>query len=61
MSFSLIGLRASGIRINDPACVAKTYPKFFEDLVAACRDTRGTNSSKGTRGTEGTRSSKGIL
>jgi 3-phosphoshikimate 1-carboxyvinyltransferase len=42
MSFSLIGLRASGIKINDPVCVAKTYPKFFEDLAAACRDTKGT-------------------
>ncbi len=42
MSFALIGLRASGIRISDPACVGKTYPKFFEDLAAACRGARNT-------------------
>ena len=32
MSFSLIGLRMPGIRINDPGCVAKTFPRFFEAL-----------------------------
>lgn len=32
MSFALAGLRASGVRINDPACVNKTYPNYFEDL-----------------------------
>ncbi|HEV8000748.1 MAG TPA: 3-phosphoshikimate 1-carboxyvinyltransferase, partial [Planctomycetaceae bacterium] len=42
MSFALIGLRAAGIRISDPACVGKTYPKFFEDLAAARRGARET-------------------
>ena len=32
MSFAVIGLRAPGIRIRDPGCVAKTYPGFWEDL-----------------------------
>ena len=32
MSLSLIGLRAPGIRILDPRCTEKTYPKFFEDM-----------------------------
>lgn len=32
MSFSLLGLRVPGISISDPACVAKTYPGFFEAL-----------------------------
>jgi cytidylate kinase len=32
MSFALLGLRAPGIRIDDPGCVAKTYPGFFADL-----------------------------
>ena len=32
MSLALIGLRAPGIEIEDPACVAKTYPGFFSDL-----------------------------
>ena len=32
MSMSLIGLRVPGIIIQDPGCVAKTYPGFFTDL-----------------------------
>jgi 3-phosphoshikimate 1-carboxyvinyltransferase len=32
MSFALLGLRAPGIRISDPGCVAKTYPGYFADL-----------------------------
>lgn len=34
MSLALLGLRAPGIAIADPACVAKTYPGYFEDLSA---------------------------
>jgi 3-phosphoshikimate 1-carboxyvinyltransferase len=32
MSFALAGLRIPGVRINDPGCVEKTYPRYFEDL-----------------------------
>ena len=32
MAFSLIGLRVPGITIENPACVSKTFPKFFEVL-----------------------------
>lgn len=32
MSFALLGLRAPGIVIEDPGCVAKTYPGYFADL-----------------------------
>ncbi|MEM7456892.1 MAG: 3-phosphoshikimate 1-carboxyvinyltransferase [Planctomycetota bacterium] len=32
MSLSLAGLRIEGVKINDPDCVSKTYPRFFEDL-----------------------------
>jgi 3-phosphoshikimate 1-carboxyvinyltransferase len=32
MSLALIGLRMPGIVIDHPACVAKTYPRFFDDL-----------------------------
>lgn len=32
MAFSLIGLRASGIMIEDPGCVTKTFPNFFQVL-----------------------------
>ena len=32
MAFSLIGLRVPGVTIEDPACVSKTFPGFFEVL-----------------------------
>jgi 3-phosphoshikimate 1-carboxyvinyltransferase len=32
MAFALIGLRSPGIRILDPACVAKTFPDYFARL-----------------------------
>ena len=32
MAFALIGLRIPGIRIEDPDCVAKTFPDYFEHL-----------------------------
>ncbi len=33
MAFSVAGLKLAGIRIKHPACVAKTYPEFFEHLA----------------------------
>lgn len=32
MSFSLIGLRFPGVEIENPSCVSKTFPNFFEVL-----------------------------
>jgi 3-phosphoshikimate 1-carboxyvinyltransferase len=32
MSLALVGLRVPGVVIDNPACVAKTYPGFFTDL-----------------------------
>lgn len=32
MCFALAGLKVSGIRIQDPACVAKTYPAYWDAL-----------------------------
>ena len=32
MAFSLVGLKANGIRINDPECVSKTFPTYFQVL-----------------------------
>jgi 3-phosphoshikimate 1-carboxyvinyltransferase len=32
MAFSLIGLRIAGVVIENPACVSKTFPSFFEVL-----------------------------
>lgn len=34
MAFALAGARWPGVRVRDPACVAKTYPAFFDDLRA---------------------------
>jgi 3-phosphoshikimate 1-carboxyvinyltransferase len=33
MSFALAGLRVPGVAIRDPACVRKTWPRFFEELA----------------------------
>ena len=33
MSFALAGLKAPGVTILEPACVAKTYPGFWDDLT----------------------------
>ena len=32
MSFALIGLQQRGIFVENPGCVSKTYPRYFEDL-----------------------------
>lgn len=32
MSFAVVGLRAEGVVINEPQCVNKTFPRFFEYL-----------------------------
>lgn len=35
MSFAVAALRAPGVRILDPGCVAKTFPTFFDRLAEA--------------------------
>jgi 3-phosphoshikimate 1-carboxyvinyltransferase len=37
MSFAIAGLRIPGIRIVNPKCVEKTYPRYFEDVAAMVR------------------------
>jgi 3-phosphoshikimate 1-carboxyvinyltransferase len=32
MSLALVGLKVPGVVVNDPGCVAKTYPGFWMDL-----------------------------
>jgi 3-phosphoshikimate 1-carboxyvinyltransferase len=32
MAFSLIGLRVDGVTIENPMCVSKTFPNYFEVL-----------------------------
>lgn len=34
MSFAVLGAAQAGVSIEDPACVAKTYPEFWADLGA---------------------------
>ncbi|WP_165249641.1 3-phosphoshikimate 1-carboxyvinyltransferase [Paludisphaera soli] len=34
MAFALAGLKIPGVTILDPGCVAKTYPRFWDDLAA---------------------------
>jgi 3-phosphoshikimate 1-carboxyvinyltransferase len=42
MAFALVGMRLPGLRINDPACCAKTFPDFFERFERILpRQTRG--------------------
>jgi 3-phosphoshikimate 1-carboxyvinyltransferase len=33
MSFAILGAVTGAVRIEDPACVAKTYPTFWQDLA----------------------------
>jgi 3-phosphoshikimate 1-carboxyvinyltransferase len=34
MAFAALGARVPGVRLRGPGCVAKTYPRFFEDAAA---------------------------
>lgn len=42
MCFSLVALGGVPIRINDPACVAKTFPDYFAVLASLVRDQAST-------------------
>jgi 3-phosphoshikimate 1-carboxyvinyltransferase len=44
MSFAVLGALRPGVTIEDPACVAKTYPGFWDDL-GACFDAAGSPRS----------------
>ena len=35
MSFALLGLRTSGMQIEDPDCVRKAYPNYFAEMGEA--------------------------
>ncbi len=37
MCFSLAAFGASGMRINDPDCVAKTFPDYFAEFAKVCK------------------------
>ena len=40
MSFAVLGAVVGGVGIEDPACVAKTYPGFWDDLARCYTDDR---------------------
>lgn len=40
MAFAIAGLRAEGVTIENPACVSKTYPDFWEDFAIVSRQER---------------------
>ena len=46
MSFAVLGCAVAGVTIKDPACTAKTYPKFFEDLEEMRGKVGGEPASK---------------
>ena len=35
MCFAILGLKVPGIKLKNPSCVKKTFPKFFQKLAAA--------------------------
>ncbi|MBO0746247.1 MAG: 3-phosphoshikimate 1-carboxyvinyltransferase, partial [Candidatus Dormibacteraeota bacterium] len=37
MSFSVLGLRAPGITLDDPDCVSKTFPGFHQEFARLFR------------------------
>jgi 3-phosphoshikimate 1-carboxyvinyltransferase len=37
MALALVGLRVPGVRIQDPACVRKSFPDYFIRLFALLR------------------------
>ncbi|MEM7682127.1 MAG: 3-phosphoshikimate 1-carboxyvinyltransferase [Planctomycetota bacterium] len=47
MAFSLAGLRIPGVQIQDPGCVAKSYPRYYEDWA---RLSEGAVDAAGTGG-----------
>lgn len=48
MAFSLIGLRVPGIDIENPACVSKTFPRFFKVLEQLGEEVSGTQVNRYT-------------
>ena len=37
MCFSLVSLSGVPVRINDPGCVAKTFPDYFDEFAKVCK------------------------
>lgn len=50
MCFATLGLKVPGIRIDDPSCVRKTFPNFFQKLSAPVLDGLGAEVRDGATG-----------
>lgn len=37
MAFSLLGLLYDGVQVDDPACVKKSFPEFWQEMARFCR------------------------
>jgi 3-phosphoshikimate 1-carboxyvinyltransferase len=48
MCFAILGLKVPGIRLKNPRCVKKTFPDFFQKLVAPPPDGLGASILDGT-------------
>ncbi|MGH3792675.1 MAG: 3-phosphoshikimate 1-carboxyvinyltransferase, partial [Pseudonocardiaceae bacterium] len=44
MASSVLSLRAPGLQLNDPSCVAKTFPGFHEELARVVAQWQQTTS-----------------
>lgn len=47
MAFAILAKRIPNIHLEDPNCVVKTYPNFFEDLESLCTSARHPEHSRG--------------
>jgi 3-phosphoshikimate 1-carboxyvinyltransferase len=50
MCFSLVALAGVPVRINDPDCVAKTFPSYFDVFAGICGRSGERRSGKGEEG-----------
>ena len=50
MCFAVLGLKISGIKIKNPACVKKTFPNFFQKLAAPAPQGLGVTILDGKTG-----------
>jgi 3-phosphoshikimate 1-carboxyvinyltransferase len=52
MCFAMLGLRVPGIRLQNPSCVKKTFPNFFQKLTSLGAGIRDCGSGRPLKGTE---------
>jgi 3-phosphoshikimate 1-carboxyvinyltransferase len=50
MCFAILGLKVPGIKVNNPSCVKKTFPNFFQKLAAPPPGGLGAKTLEGKHG-----------